>query len=146
MLALQRDASLTNNALSGLVNLSPSQCSRRRQALEDSGVIVAYRAELDADQLGFGIEALTRVTLATHNASTSDEFSGFLASLSEVVEAQAVTGDADYVLRLRVRSLDELADFIHRQLLPHAAVAQVKSDIVLKTVKPYIGLQPVASR
>ncbi len=140
MRALQRDASLTNAALSELVALSPSQCSRRRQALEESGVIVAYRAELDAARLGFGIEALTRVTLATHSATASDEFSQFLGSLKEVVEAHAVTGDADYVLRLRARSLDELADFIHRRLLPHEAVAQVRSDIVLRTVKGFSGV------
>ncbi len=46
--ALQRDASLTNAALSELVHLSPSQCSRRRSALEQAGLIRGYRAMLDA--------------------------------------------------------------------------------------------------
>ncbi len=141
MLALQNDASLTNTVLSDLVNLSPSQCSRRRTALEQSGVIVAYRAELDAGLLGYSIESLTRVSLAMHSEAASDEFSLFIAQISEVIEAHAITGDTDYVLRLRVRSLDELADVIHRQLLPHPLVAQVKSDIVLKTIKRNAGLQ-----
>ena len=37
--ALQRDGSMTNAALADIVNLSPSQCSRRRAALEQAGVI-----------------------------------------------------------------------------------------------------------
>lgn len=141
MAALQDDASLTNAALSEIVNLSPSQCSRRRIALEQDGVITGYRAQLDAARLGFTIESYTRVTLASHSESASGEFTSYLQPLPEVVEAQALTGDADYVLRLRVKSLDALADFIHHQLLPHPAVSQVKSDIVLKSIKKNAGVQ-----
>lgn len=138
--ALQEDASLTNAALSERVNLSASQCSRRRTALEQSGVIVAYRAHLDAAKLGFTIEAHTRVMLATHSETASEEFTNYLLPLTEVIEVQAVTGDADYVLRIRAKSLDHLGEFIHRQLLPHSAVSQVKSDIVLKTIKKDAGV------
>ncbi len=139
--ALQEDASLTNAVLSERVNLSPSQCSRRRIALEQSGVITGYRAQIDAARMGYTIESYTKVTLATHTESASEEFTDYLQPLPEVVEAQALTGDADYLLRLRVQSLDALADFIHRELLPHPAVSQVRSDIVLKTIKEDCGVQ-----
>ncbi|MEM7256534.1 MAG: Lrp/AsnC family transcriptional regulator [Pseudomonadota bacterium] len=139
--ALQRDASLTNSALSERVNLSPSQCSRRRIALEQAGVITGYRAEIDAVKMGYTIESYTRVSLASHSESASDEFTRYVAPLPEVVEAQALTGEADYLLRIRVKSLDALADFIHRELLPHKAVSQVRSDIVLKTIKKNTGVQ-----
>ncbi|MEO0819375.1 MAG: Lrp/AsnC family transcriptional regulator [Pseudomonadota bacterium] len=133
--ALQDDASLTNAELSERVHLSPSQCSRRRAALEKSGVIRGYRAELDATKLGLGIEAITRVTLSAHGTETADEFTQALMGLSEVVEASIVTGDADYVLRIRAASLEALAEFIHRRLLPLSAVSQVRSDIVLRQLK-----------
>lgn len=132
--ALQQDASLTNAALSERVNLSPSQCSRRRSALEEAGVIRGYRAELDPKKLGFDIEAITRVTLAAHSGATHDDFAEFVACLPEVTSAYTVTGDADYILVSRVRSLEALTDFIHRRLLPHAQVSQVRSDIVLQTL------------
>ena len=93
--------------------------------------------------MGYTIESYTRVSLATHTESASEEFTDYLQPLPEVVEAQALTGDADYLLRLRVQSLDALADFIHRELLPHPAVSQVKSDIVLKTIKADCGVQLV---
>ena len=50
---LQADARLTNNDLSERVNLSPSQCSRRRLRLEEEGYIRGYRAVLDREKMGF---------------------------------------------------------------------------------------------
>ncbi len=138
--ALQRDASLTNAALSERINLSASQCSRRRSALEKAGYIRGYRAELDARKLGYAIEAFTRVTLAAHSETTADDFKTYLAAMTEVHQAHAVSGDADYILHIVVRSLDEFADFIHHRLLPHPQVSQVRSDIVLRTIKNRGGL------
>lgn len=52
-----------------------------------------------------------------------------------------MAGDADYLLHLRARSLDALAEFVHKRLLPHPHVAQVRSDIVLKTIKENRGFR-----
>ena len=137
---LQEDASLSNADLAERIHLSPSQCSRRRAALEAAGYIRGYRADLDARKLGYGIEAFTRVTLSKHSA-TADDFARFLEGVSEVLAAHSVAGDADYLLHLRVRSLDELAEFVHKRLLPHPHVHQVRSDIVLKTIKEDRGFR-----
>ena len=113
--ALQQDGSLTNAALGEIVHLSASQSSRRRAALENSGLIRGYGARLDAQRLGLGLRAIIRVNL--RNAAFS------------------VSGDADYVLDIRVRDLEAFAAFMHQDLLPHPQVAQVRSEIVLKTLK-----------
>ena len=138
---LQEDASLSNAELAERIGLSASQCSRRRAGLEEAGYIRAYRADLDAKKLGYGIEAFTRVTLSKHKDTTADDFAHFLESLDEVQQAHSVAGDADYLLHLRARSLDELAEFVHKRLLPHPHVAQVRSDIVLKTIKENRGFR-----
>lgn len=137
---LQEDAGLTNAALAERVALSASQCSRRRLALESAGLIAGYRAELDAAKLGYAVEAFTRVTLSGHGAATADDIAGFFNDLPEVRMAYTLTGDADYLLHVHVRSLDELAAFVHRTLLPHPKVAQVRSDIVLQRVGRRKGL------
>lgn len=129
---VQDDASLTNAALAEGVGLSPSQCSRRRITLEEAGYIIGYRAELDAAKLGFGVEAFTRVTLAAQAETTADDIARFFNGLEEVQMAYTLTGDADYLIHVRVKSLDELATFVHRRLLPHPKVSQVRSDIVLQ--------------
>lgn len=55
-------------------------------------------------------------------------------------QAFSVSGDADYVLDVRARDLEAFADFVHRHLLPHPQVAQVRSEIVLKTLKDEGGV------
>lgn len=142
LIALQRDGAMTNAALAEVVNLSASQCSRRRAALEQAGVIEGYAARLSAAKLGFGLRAIIRVNLSSHGQRKEDDFARFVTSQPAIRSAFSVSGDADYVLDLRVRDLESFADFVHGQLLPHPQVAQVRSEIVLKTLKDEPGVAP----
>lgn len=132
---LQADARLTNNELSERVNLSASQCSRRRQRLEEEGYISGYRAILNRDRLGFGLVNVVTVTLATHNRDNARRFSNLIAGLPEVQEAHALTGEMDYILKVVTRDLKALSEFVNGVLLPHDSVQHVKTAIVLETLK-----------
>lgn len=132
---LQADARLTNNDLSERVNLSPSQCSRRRQRLEEVGLIMGYRAVLDRERLGFPLVNVISVTLATHNRDNARRFAELLRGLPEVQEAHALTGEMDYVLKVVTRDLKSLSEFVNDVLLPHESVQHVKTAIVLETLK-----------
>jgi DNA-binding Lrp family transcriptional regulator len=134
-LSLQRDASLTNAELAKIVNLSPSQCSRRKTALETSGVIHGYTAKLDAKSMGYNLRAVVRINLMSHDGVNDNRFTSFLENCTEILDAYSVSGDADYILNILVSDLDDFADFIHNQLLPHPDVARVRSEIVLKALK-----------
>ena len=136
--ALQNDGSLSNVALAEVVNLSPSQCSRRRNALEQEGVIAGYHARINPRSVGFGLRAITRVNLSGHGKE--DSFLDFLNEREEVRTAHSASGDADYILEIYVRDLDAFASFIHDALLPHPQVGHVRSEIVLRTVKNSPGL------
>ena len=135
MALLQGDARLTNNDLSERVNLSASQCSRRRQRLEEDGYIKGYRAVLDRDRLGFSLTNMVTVTLATHNRDNARRFAELLARLPEVQEAHALTGEMDYVLKVVTPDLRSLAEFVNGVLLPHDSVQHVKTAVVLETLK-----------
>lgn len=132
---LQHDGRLTNNDLAERVNLSPSQCSRRRQRLEEEGLIRGYRAVLDRERLGFPLVNVISVTLSTHNRDNARRFSELIARLPQVQEAHALTGEMDYVLKVVTPDLRSLADFVNAVLLPHESVQHVKTAIVLETLK-----------
>ena len=140
ILALQADGSLTNAALSAEVHLSASQVSRRRSALEASGIIEGYTARVNAKALGFGLRAVVRVNLRSHSGRDDESFAAFMGDLPQIRSAYSVSGDADYVLQVHVRDLEAFADLIHRHLLPHPQVTQVRSEIVLRTLKENAGL------
>jgi DNA-binding Lrp family transcriptional regulator len=133
--ALQRDGQMTNYDLAALAGLSASQCSRRRAALEEDGVIEGYHAKLSAEKLGLKVHVFVQVTLATHSPDNSKRFARLISGLEEVQEAYALTGEADYVLKLVVEDLQALSRILNDVLLPHQSVAHVRSSIVLERLK-----------
>jgi DNA-binding Lrp family transcriptional regulator len=137
---LQEDARLTNNDLSERVNLSASQCSRRRQRLEEAGLIRGYRAVLDRDRLGFPLVSIISVTLATHNRDNARRFAELMERLPDVLEAHALTGEMDYFVKVVTPDLKSLAEFVNDVLLPHESVQHVKTSIVLQTLKETAAL------
>lgn len=138
--ALQADASLTNAQLAEQVNLSASQCSRRKAALEAAGFIEGYGARLSTAKLGFTVEAFVRVNLSSHGKAPAEDFATYLEAFPQVRAAYSVSGDADYILHVTARDLEHFADFIHRHLLPFGRIGQVRSEIVLTTLKQAGGL------
>ena len=143
--ALQADGRMGNQQLAEVVHLSASQCSRRRAALEEAGVIRRYRAELDGERLGLGVTALIQVTLATHSPNTSQEFKALVDRVAAIQEAFAVTGDADYVLKVVVPDLKSLSGLVSDVLLAHGSIAHLRSSVVLDTLKSGGGLPLRAS-
>ena len=133
--ALQSDGRLTNDELARAVGLSGSQCSRRRQALEEATVIAGYRAHLDPEALGLHVTVFVQVTLATHSPDNSKRFQKLIDGLPEVQEAYSLTGEADYLIKLIVTDLKALSRILNEVFLPHASVAHVRSSIVLDRLK-----------
>ena len=135
LICLQEDGRLTNNELSERINLSPSQCSRRRSRLENEGFIRGYRAEIDREKLGLGIVNIISVTLATHNRDNAQRFSELISKLPQVMEAHALTGEMYYFIKVVTPDLRGLSTFVNEVLLPHESVQHVKTAIVLDTLK-----------
>jgi DNA-binding Lrp family transcriptional regulator len=133
--AIQRDATLTAEALGQMLNLSPSQAGRRRARLEAAGVVRATIARLDPAALGLGVQAFVQLEMATHQPARARALLQLLEAEPRVASVWTLTGEADYLLRVWCADLAALSDLIHRVLLPHDAVARVRSQIVLDQPK-----------
>ena len=136
---LQRDGRVPNAELAERIHLSPSACLRRVQRLERDGVIAGYRAQLDPERLGLGLQAFVRVQLRQHDPQTVEAFARSVDEWDEVVACNALTGDMDYLLQVMVRDLDHFSRFLLDRLLGQAGVEDVNSSFVLRTVKPMRG-------
>lgn len=135
LLALQDDGRLTGAELAEKAGLSPSQCARRRAALEEAGVIARYAALVDPERVGLDVTAFVEVTLHAHSHARDQDFSRLVNRLDEVQEAHSLTGEADYLLRLTVPDLKTLAHILNNVLLAHESVARIHSSIVLNRIK-----------
>lgn len=133
--ALQEDGRLTNQQLADRIGLSASQCSRRRMALEDNGVIESYHAVLSYERIGIELIAFVEISLNTHSPDIAESLFRLMRDTAEIQEAYSLTGDADYLVKLAVTDLKALSHILNTVLLPHKSVARIRSSIVLDRLK-----------
>lgn len=138
--ALQADARLSNNELAEKIGLSASQCSRRRARLEEQRVITGYRATVDKEKVGFGLTCVISVTLATHSADSAEKLVKLFDELPNVQEVNQMTGDMDYYVKVVAPDLKVLNKLISEKLLVHDSIQNVKTAIVLETLKDTLVL------
>ncbi len=131
---LQENGRLTNQELSDLVGLSPSQCSRRRISLEQGQLILGYHARLAPRALQQEIVAMIEVKLQSHEQQKVASFVDFIQSEAPILDAYKTTGEADYSLKAVVSDLDSLNALVNRIFTTHA-IAHIKTSVVLDRVK-----------
>ncbi len=137
---LQQDSGLTNQALADRVGMSASACWRRVQAMEKAGLISGYAAQLDARKLGLGFTALAQVSLTRHDSEQVEGFVNAVLARPEVMQCFAVTGDADYVLRVIAEDLESYERFLHDFLFHQPGVTQVRTSVVVRAYKDSTAL------
>jgi Lrp/AsnC family leucine-responsive transcriptional regulator len=111
---LEQDGRLSTAELGRRVNLSPPAVAERVRRLEEAGVIAGYRAVIDPRAVGYPVAALVRVRPAPRQLARIAEIA---RDVPEVVECQRITGDDCFLLRLRLRSLDDLEGVLDRFVL-----------------------------
>lgn len=132
---LQTDGRINNQDLADRIGLSPSPCLRRVRALEESGLIVGYRALLDAKKLGLALLAIVHISMDRHTPERFANFEASVAVLPEVLECLLITGqDADYQIKVAVRDMDHYQSLLLNKLTRIEGVTGVHSSFVLRRV------------
>ncbi len=140
LLAVQADCQQSMQQLGEAVGLSPSACHRRLKALEDKGFILAHRAVLNADKLGFSMQFFISVSLTSQSEQSFEAFEQAVKSIPEVLECHLMAGLSDYILRVVCRDLEDF-ERLHRRLIARLpGVGQVHSNMSIRTVKVRTGL------
>ncbi len=137
---LQTDGRLSLTDLAARVGLTVSPTHRRVRDLERSGAIIGYRAIVDPRELGLGFEALVFVRLRQEDRATLLAFEDAVAAVPNVLLAQRLFGDPDYMLRVRTTDLDAYARLEDDVLSTLPGVLRLNSTLVMKNVvidRPY---------
>jgi len=132
---LQRDSSLSNQALAKRVGLSASPCWRRVQRLQRSGVIDKQVALLDPPRLGLQVWAFAFVSLENHHPDSVRRFDEIVESRPEVLECFSMSGRNDYLLKVVCRSIAHYEHFLMHYLSNCPVVRSVNSSFVLRRKK-----------
>lgn len=133
--ALQRDGRMPNATLAQAVNLSESACLRRVRALEESGLIEGYAAQLNQQLAGYPVNVFVSITLDRQAQTDLQSFDAAIRAIPEVMECYLMTGDHDYLLRVVVADMSDFERIHSRQLTRLPGVARVHSSFALRTVQ-----------
>ncbi len=126
---------MSNADLADKIGLSPSACLRRVQDLERSGVILGYRAVLNAKKLGGGFLAYVTVGLSRHTKADQEAFEKAMERAAQVRECHNVTGAIEYILRVEVEDIDAYKQFHTEILGTQPMVNSITSYIVMGSPK-----------
>lgn len=131
---LQSEGKLTNTELAERVGLSATPCLRRVKRLEQEGVIIGYRAELDRNKIGLGLTVLVDVKVDGPRNENSTKLQEVLRAMPEVLSCHLVSGEYDLMLEVAVPDLPSYERFLLGKLLELHMFKDIRSHVVIRTV------------
>ena len=131
---LQANGRMSWVALGQAVNLSPSACQRRVEALQASGVIERFTVDTDARKRGLTVHAFIQLRVERQKVERARALRATIAEYPEVVGAWKLSGAVDYLIEVRVADIAALSLFLDEKLLGLEGVADASSSIVLEEV------------
>ncbi|MEQ9488748.1 MAG: Lrp/AsnC family transcriptional regulator [Alphaproteobacteria bacterium] len=136
---LQNDGRMTNVDLAKRAGISAPPCLRRVRALEQSGMIRGYHADLDEVALGYEVMFFSLVGLDSQSSDVLRGFEARLADWPEVREVHMVRGAGDFMLRLVARNTAHENQLTER-LVAEPHVNTVQTIQVIRTAKSVPGV------
>jgi DNA-binding Lrp family transcriptional regulator len=131
---LQEEGRLTVTELASRIGLSVSPCHRRLRELERGKAIRGYRAIVDPAAFGLTFQALVFVTMRQEDRDTLLGFEEAVAKIPEVVQAQRLFGDPDYLLRVLTADLGAYQRLEDDHLATLPGIQRLTSTLVMKQV------------
>nr|WP_046479088.1 Lrp/AsnC ligand binding domain-containing protein [Candidatus Filomicrobium marinum] len=133
--AVQAEGRLTNAELAVRVNVSAATCHRRTQRLFDEGFITAVRAQLAPAMVGLGALVMVGVVLDRSTPESFAAFEGAVLKVKDILDCSLVAGDFDYLLKVRVRDMEDFNKLHGQMLIALPGVRQTRTFFVMKEVK-----------
>lgn len=131
---LQQDGRIANVDLADAVALSPSACLRRVKALEASGIIAGYRAEVSRTRAGLGLTVFIGLKVAGHSKESSTRIELALTAIPAVVACYLVSGSDDFLVEAVVPDLAGYEQLLIGQILTIPSIVEARSTFAIRTV------------
>jgi Lrp/AsnC family leucine-responsive transcriptional regulator len=132
---LQEDGRISNVALARKVNLSATPCLERVRRLERHGYIKGYTALLDAHKVDAGVLVFVEIDLLRNSPDAFRDFRREALKLPELLECHLVSGNFDYLIKARVKDMQEYRALLGEKILALPGVSDSRSYVVMEEVK-----------
>jgi DNA-binding Lrp family transcriptional regulator len=132
---LQQYGRLTNAELASRVGLSAAPCWRRVRALEATGFIRGYRAELDREKIGLGVLAFVRLDAERNSGDVTRSLEAAIRNIPEIVACHYISGSGTFELQVVSPDLNHFSRFAREVLLNLPNVKDLHTSFSLGEVK-----------
>lgn len=129
---LRQNARMTASKIGEAVNLSVSAVSERIKKLESTGIIQRYTAVIDPAHIGRAVCAF--ICVSVEHSRYNDSFMRAVLAHPDIEECQYVTGDFDFLVKVRTDSTRSL-ERVLTQVRNMGGVSFTRTLVVLSTVK-----------
>ena len=137
---LQEDGRMTNVDLATRAGISAPPCLRRVRALEESGVIRGYHADIDGEALGYTVTIFAFVGLTSQAETDLQDFESMVAEWEMVRECHMLMGETDFLLKIVAHDWDDFQRFLTTKLTPAPNVSHVKAALSIRSRKNRPGV------
>ena len=132
---VQRNNRLTSDLLGERVGLSATAIQRRLKRLRDEGVIEADVAIVAPKAVGQHVNMIVMVSLERERADIIDRFKKSIRATPEVMNGFYVTGEADFLLVVTARNMEDYEAFTRRFFYDNPDIKNFKTMVVMDRVK-----------
>jgi len=132
---LAEDGRISITDLAKRIGLSKSPTQARLRRLEDSGVILGYRALLDPIRLGLDHVAFVEVRLEDTREVALRAFNEAVSRVPEIEQAHMIAGNFDYLLKVRTRDMAAYRRFLGETVTTLPYVANTSTYVAMEAVK-----------
>ena len=133
LVILKKNGKASATEISKIVGLSIPAVSERIRKMEHNGIIEGYGAKISRRKTGYNVTAFIMVNL--ERSGEDDEFRQIVVGFQEVLECHHVVGAFDYLLKVLVKTPDDLEHFLMDKLNEIPTVASSQTFMCLSTLK-----------
>jgi Lrp/AsnC family leucine-responsive transcriptional regulator len=137
---LQRQGRIPMTELAQQIGLSTSPCTERVRRMEREGVITGYHARIDPQAVGKTLLVFVEITLSAKSADVFDKVRAELLHVPEVMECHLVSGGFDYLVKARLRAMNDYRRLLGDLLKKLPVTAESNSYVVMEEVKESLYL------
>ena len=132
---LQENGRISNADLARKIGLTAPATLERVKKLQKNGFIVGYKAILDKKKLGKGLTCFMALNLEHHKKRNTDLLvERHLKKFNNIEEIHLVTGRHDCLIKVNLRDVDELKDFIFEKLTKIEFVSKVETFLSISYI------------
>ncbi|MFT3948003.1 MAG: Lrp/AsnC family transcriptional regulator [Agriterribacter sp.] len=137
---LQQDAKLTIRDIADKLSLTTTPVHERIKKLEKEGIIIGYRAIIDAESVDKAQVVLLNLHMEAYTPENIASFEKMVNAMPEVLECFHLAGTVDYQLKIVVKDIKVYDNFL-MQMAKIPIISVVSSMIVLHRVKQSTYIQ-----